>query len=533
MSAALIVVKGEGAGRRLPLDAAVTPLARHCVVRRGGGLFTLVDSGSPATTTVNGLCVSQHALQNGDQIALGPSLLLFDLGLAPVEAGARTTLLRASTLLYLFRALGAASDPDQHSRIETQILRLVSDLTGALPGSLVLSRDEEELRRLEAEALAAGLTSVSLYARGSREGLLTMRFAGQGGADDHAEALGAIAALAAAALESARELESLQTRNLLLEDRLLRLEPYPTGIIGSSPSITRLLELASRVAPQETTVLILGESGTGKELAARAIHQQSRRAAGPFVAINCAAITETLLESELFGHEKGAFTGAVVQKKGKLELAEGGSVFLDEIGELALSLQAKLLRVLQQREFERVGGTRTYRLDVRLIAATNRDLAQQVRAGAFRDDLYHRLNVISLLMPPLRERGADIPILARHFLLSAVERCGRRVLGLSPEAEQLLSSYNWPGNIRELENAIERAVVLGVSEVILPEDLPETVRAVQSSDGGLSGAKRDAIIRAWRQGNGDYKAAAELLGLHPNSLLRLIRNLGLRNELNP
>jgi Nif-specific regulatory protein len=256
------------------------------------------------------------------------------------------------------------------------------------------------------------------------------------------------------------------------------------------------------------------------------------------VAINCAALTETLLESELFGHEKGAFTGAVAQKKGKLELAEGGTVFLDEIGELAAPMQAKLLRVIQQREFERVGGTRTWKLDVRLITATNRDLAAEVRHGAFREDLYHRLNVVAFQVPPLRDRREDIPALAAHFLERSAARCRRRVNGIAPEALAYLMAYPWPGNVRELENAIERAVVLGQSEALVPEDLPETVLdapAAPQTPGALQGSvtdvKRQLILRAWHESRGDYKQAAEKLNIHPNSLLRLVRTLGLRDIL--
>jgi transcriptional regulator with GAF, ATPase, and Fis domain len=271
---------------------------------------------------------------------------------------------------------------------------------------------------------------------------------------------------------------------------------------------------------------------------ARALHRQSPRAAKPFAAINCAALTETLLESELFGHEKGAFTGAVAAKKGKLEAAEGGTVFLDEIGELAPSLQAKLLRVLQQREFEHVGGTRTLKLDVRMVAATNRDLQAEVRAGSFREDLYHRLNVVTLRVPPLRDRPGDIPALARYFLDRAAARCHRRVGAISPEAERYLTNYSWPGNIRELENAIERAVVLGTSDAVLPEDLPETIlesAAVPEVPGALQSTvtqtKRQSIIAAWQQAAGDHKQAAARLNIHPNSLRRLIRSLNLRDVL--
>jgi transcriptional regulator with PAS, ATPase and Fis domain len=310
-----------------------------------------------------------------------------------------------------------------------------------------------------------------------------------------------------------------------------------SGIVGKSAALQKLMQKVARVAASDASVLLLGESGTGKEMIAQAIHQKSARAGHPFVAINCAALTETLLESELFGHEKGAFTGAAAQKKGKLEMAEGGTVFLDEIGELAAPLQAKLLRVLQQREFERVGGTRTMKLDLRLIAATNRDLAAEARRGAFREDLYHRLNVIALQLPPLRDRSEDIPELAEHFLQRAATRCARRVSGISPEAMAHLMAYPWPGNVRELENAIERGVVLGQSETLLADDLPETVLdapatqppgALQAS---VTDVKRQLILRAWEESGGDYKLAAVKLNIHPNSLIRLIRTLGLRESL--
>jgi Nif-specific regulatory protein len=257
------------------------------------------------------------------------------------------------------------------------------------------------------------------------------------------------------------------------------------------------------------------------------------------VAINCAALTETLLETELFGHEKGAFTGAVVQKRGKLEVADGGTVFLDEIAELTPAFQAKLLRVLEEHEFERVGGVRTIPVDLRVLAATNKDLTEAVRRGAFRPDLYYRLNVVSLTMPPLRERKPDIPSLASYFAAKCARRSRRRVLGVSPEALALLAHYDWPGNVRELENAIERAVVLGSTELILPEDLPEALLEAQGNSGlptttyheAVSAAKRQVVLRALEQAGGNYTEAARLLGLHPNNLHRLIRNLDLRASL--
>jgi Nif-specific regulatory protein len=300
-------------------------------------------------------------------------------------------------------------------------------------------------------------------------------------------------------------------------------------------------QLIARVAPTASTVLIRGESGTGKELAARAVHANSPRASKPFVAINCAALTETLLESELFGHEKGAFTGALAQKKGKLEVADGGTLFLDEVGEMSATLQAKLLRVLQEREFERVGGTRTLKADVRVVAATNRNLEESIRDGSFRQDLYYRLNVVSFEMPPLRERREDIPLLASYFVAKYSERFNRRVSGISTEARACLSNYDWPGNVRELENAVERAVVLGSTERILPEDLPETILEIEQPAGASPGvtkyheavkeAKKQLILKAIDAASGNLTEAAKLLGVHPNYLHRLIRNLNLRPAL--
>jgi Nif-specific regulatory protein len=278
---------------------------------------------------------------------------------------------------------------------------------------------------------------------------------------------------------------------------------------------------------------------------ARAIHRNSPRAEKPFVAINCAAITETLLESELFGHEKGAFTGAVAQKKGKLEVADGGTVFLDEIGELSPALQAKLLRVLQDREFDRVGGTKCVKVDFRLLAATNRDLDEAIEAGQFRRDLFYRLNVVSLALPALRERRADIPLLASWFIRRYASKAKRAVSGFSPDALACLTTYEWPGNVRELENAIEHAVVLGLDPIIARDDLPDAVAeagsvtaagtaahpAVARFHDTIKQTKKDLIIRAVGEADGNYNAAARLLGLHPNYLHRLIKNFQLKATL--
>src|SRR6266480_669715 len=257
-------------------------------------------------------------------------------------------------------------------------------------------------------------------------------------------------------------------------------------IIGTSPSLQKVLGVVKKVAKSNTTVLVRGETGTGKELIAGAIHHNSHRAARNFIKVNCAALQENLLESELFGHEKGAFTGADKQRIGRFEQADGGTLFLDEIGDMSSSTQAKILRVLQEHEFERLGGTRTLRVDVRLIAATNRDLPQMVQSGQFREDLYYRLNVVSIEMPPLRERKDDIVPLANTFIRRFSGELKKRIDGLEPDAQKLLMRYNWPGNIRELENAIERAMLLAEGRAIVADDLRlgETVTTGSGRDHG-------------------------------------------------
>ena len=353
--------------------------------------------------------------------------------------------------------------------------------------------------------------------------------------NDHLQLVSAIAGIAAVAIENARHVERLESEN-----QQLRADAgVEHNMVGESPPMLRVYGFISKAAPTDSTVLISGESGTGKELAARALHQNSKRADKPFMGVNCAALTESLLESELFGHEKGAFTGALMQKKGRLEVADGGSLFLDEIGELSPALQVKLLRVLQEREFERVGGTRTIKVDIRLIAATNKDLAEAITQGSFRQDLYYRLNVVNLEMPSLRDRQEDIPLLASYFTAKYADKCKRRVTGVSPEAKALLISYDWPGNVRELENAIERAVVLGTTELILAEDLPEAVLESEGSAGGpvtkyheaVAETKKQIILNAMDQARGSYTEAAKLLGVHANYLHRLVRNLNLRDQL--
>ena len=332
-----------------------------------------------------------------------------------------------------------------------------------------------------------------------------------------------------------RELE-LETAYLLTE-----IAEHQNGgeIIGNSQPIRAVVNAVHQVAPTPATVLISGETGTGKELVARAIHQVSDRSARPFVRINCGAIPAALCESEFFGHERGAFTSAVSQKKGLLEVAEGGTVFLDEVAELPPTLQAKLLRVLQEREFVRLGGTSSIKLNVRFIAATNKDLQKAVTDEKFRLDLFYRLNVVYITMPALREHPEDIPLLTDHFVSRYSARSNRKVRGLSPAARACLAQYDWPGNIRELENAVERAIVIGNSDVILHEDLPEALadRALPISECGANfhdavrGAKKQLIVTALEQSQGSFTQAAKLLGLHPNYLHRLVSNLDLKATL--
>jgi two-component system, NtrC family, response regulator AtoC len=302
---------------------------------------------------------------------------------------------------------------------------------------------------------------------------------------------------------------------------------------GGSPTMRQAIDTAKKAAVSRSTVLLLGESGTGKEVFARAIHNWSERKREPFIAINCVGLSRELLESELFGHEKGAFTGAHQLKKGKMELAHGGTVFLDEVGDISAELQTKLLRFLQERELERVGGTQPIPVDVRVIAATNRDLASAIKEGRFREDLFYRLNVIPIALPPLRERKEDIPVLAEYFLRRTAAETKKNVIGISEDAQAMLVAYEWPGNVRELANAIERAVVLGQGPEISTYDLPLHPIAVSEKNGGeslsyrqaLEIAKREVVVRALAQTDGNRAAAARLLGLHKTHLLNLIKSL--------
>ncbi len=459
--------------------------------------------------------------------------MLFDV--IPAERGAILLLDSSTGEFSTPVAWDRAAGPDHPVHIGRALaLRVVEERVAVLdyepPPSVPASAEA-------APASGVSLLCVPLTAPTRSLGLIyldtrnpTARFS-----NDDLQLLSGIAGLASVAIENARQFETLGS-----EYQRLRAEvQLQHDMIGRGARMRQVYQFIERVAPSDSTVLILGESGTGKELASRAIHLNSPRKSRPFVALNCAALTETLLESELFGHERGAFTSAISQKKGLLEVAEGGTVFLDEVAELPPTLQAKLLRVLQEREFVRLGGTSSIKLNVRFIAATNKDLQKAVTDEKFRLDLFYRLNVVSISMPALREHPEDIPLLTDHFVSRYSARSNRKVRGLSPAARACLSQYDWPGNIRELENAIERAIVIGNSELILPEDLPDAladralpaVGSAASFHDAVRGAKKQLILTALEQSQGSFTQAAKLLGLHPNYLHRLVSNLDLKATL--
>ena len=331
-------------------------------------------------------------------------------------------------------------------------------------------------------------------------------------------------------LKRALYLQSLERENRRLSEELQEKYQFSNLIIGKSKKIQEVFTLIRRVAQSNCNVLIRGESGTGKELVARAIHYNSSRKDKPFVPVNCAALPQDLLESELFGYERGAFTGATSQKPGKFEISSGGTIFLDEVADMSLSMQAKILRVIQERVFERVGGTKSIKVDIRIIAATNKDLEKAVKNNSFRDDLYYRLNVVSIYIPPLRERREDIPLLANFFLKKYAKENKKQINGFSPEAMDSLMRYDWPGNVRELENIIEGAVVLGRSNLILREDLFLTSSQEVSSEEAsfpLMEQEKRLIKRILNKTGGNQTKAAKLLGIHRNTLRRKIKKYNL------
>jgi len=554
---------------------------RHCSIRKlAAERFEIRDLGSRNGTAVNGLPVTARVLGDGDEIRVGDCYFRFRL----LGSGARQsqvpvhldeTALQTQTLLLRRLEARGSSGLDLLIKIgmgmqmvrgtegiAQHLLACVFEAIPAARGAVLLfdhgrddpafawCRDRDgipqaapvdsamvaQVRREGIAALAGSGLAAPIRSQDAILGVIYLEANGPRAAFDeaHLQLAGAIGGILGAPFENARRLEWLESENRRLQEAV----DIEHDMVGGGPRMREIFQFVSKAAPTDSTVLIRGESGTGKELVARAMHRNSPRAGQRFVAINCAALTETLLESELFGHEKGAFTGAIVKKKGKLEMADRGTLFLDEVGELPPAFQSKLLRVLQEREFERVGGTQPIRVDVRILAATNRDLESAVNAGSFRKDLYYRLNVVSLEMPPLRERREDIPMLARYFAAKHGKRVTRKLSGLSPEALSRLEAYDWPGNVRELENAIERAVVLGTTELIIPEDLPEAVLDAPAAAGAIGSyyqtvreEKKHAILAALDRSGGNYTEAAKLLGVHPNYLHRLVRNLDLREEI--
>ena len=337
-------------------------------------------------------------------------------------------------------------------------------------------------------------------------------------------------------IDKALRHRQLEQENKYLKERLGDRFDF-SSIIGRSPAMRDLFDTIALVAPSEATALIVGESGTGKELIANAIHQNSPRTDRPFIKVNCAALPETLLESELFGHEKGAFTGAITKKQGRFQLAHRGSILLDEIGEMASSTQAKILRVLQEREFEPLGGSQTVKVDTRVIAATNKNLAEEIQQGRFREDLYYRLNVVTLELPPLRERREDIALLADFFLKQYAQKNRRLIKGFTPRAMDLLMRHTWPGNVRELENVVERAVIMGRSDMISELELPDAVRALEAKDGedvidltpgrSLKEIEREMIIRTLEEAGGNRTRTAEILGISRRTLQLKLKDYGI------
>jgi Nif-specific regulatory protein len=540
----------SGDGASLRLDSGPTPSGATLILRKQDAIYLqparpgVLDASEHTVRDLNVLLNFSKSLNSVHGLAaLQQKVLEAVLEISPADRAAIllteegteefTSVVGRDRKLVGNQSIPDQPLPNQPIKVSQTILkRVIEEHLAVLCNDVA---DDEMFREVESllERRVRAFLVVPLEVQEKLLGVLYLDTSSQSARFDSAllqlvTALGNVAALA---IENAGHLDQLGDENRRLQREL----NIQHSMVGESESMSEVYRFVSRVAPRESTVLIQGESGTGKELVARAIHSNSARTDRPFVAINCAAIVDTLLESELFGHEKGAFTGAVAQKKGKLETAEGGTVFLDEVGELAAPLQAKLLRVLQEREFERVGGTRLVKLDIRLITATNVDLNEASRNGKFRQDLYYRLNVVSIVVPPLRERKDDIPLLAAYFTARYSEKVNRRVAGISPKARACLVRYGWPGNVRELENAIERAVVLGSTELILPEDLPDSVLEETGSSGepvtalhdGIREAKRKLIEQAIEQADGNYTEAAGILGVHPNHLFRLIRTLNL------
>jgi len=567
---------------------------RHCVLRFDGSCFVLSSLENTNGTRVNGVPIQERALKDGDEITVGNTILRFtisegedsplpvDFSELPLEPTIRLSLDQIAPdaspatravngLLELSRKLSAATEVEAAYRLfvdavlyftaadRSALVHPASEsdtgwscytsrnasgwLSKCFPiSSTVLNEAAhsrvailvEEVHRsniLSASLRDAGVLSLialPMHVSGRLHGVLYLDSSRKQLTLEDLRWLASAAGMVAVALEQLAHVRTLsrENRQLKAENQLRH------SFVGNSPVMKQVYKRLTKIASSEATVLILGESGTGKELAARAIHENSSRHTKPFVAVNCALLNENLLESDLFGHEKGAFTGAVQQKKGKLELADGGTLFLDELGELSLSIQAKLLRALQERQFERLGSVRPISVDVRILGATNRDLERAVAEKSFRHDLYFRLKVITLEMPPLRNRREDIPALSNYLLERCAQRSRRCIHSIDAEAMRLLQLYNWPGNVRELENVLEHALVMGEDPILHASDLPESLFEAQTpGDGGprfyseLNLAKQKIIREALETANWNYTQAAAALGINRTYLHRLARNL--------
>jgi DNA-binding NtrC family response regulator len=618
-----IPLRGGGIGRGEGNVVQLSDLAvsrSHCAIELREGRLCLVDEGSRNKTTVNGQPVRVHVLEQGDEIAVGKTRLAFlpaegAASSLPLGAVSRVTMeIGSGEILRAAQTLGLAVGPDERARrylasIATlgealrgaadreslgratcqavlaalhadRVFLVTRDPAGRMaPGAAAVAPDDpdgvqlalprEALEKVAAQGKAialepgagqrAALAAPLLDAEGNLGGILWAdRRQGPGWDQIDLYAHGSLAFLVAAALAGQASREALVRENRDLAERL----GDSREMVGGSQAMRVLLAFIAKVGPSGATVLLTGESGAGKEMVARAVHRASRRKQGPFIAVNCAALTQTLIESELFGHEKGAFTGATEKKLGRFELASQGTLFLDEVGELPLDCQTKFLRVLEEQVFERVGGTRPITVDVRVIAATNRDLAEMVRRGQFREDLYYRLSVIHTVVPSLRERPEDIPELANYFLHRLRSGVGRRVTGFAPDALRALAAHTWPGNVRELRNAIERAIVLGEGELVRLADLPPLVGAAGGArtptapfnvpampppPGGpashgpglpaltppagalphiprsLRELEREGIIAALRATNGNKAQAAQILEIDRSTLYKKIK----------
>jgi transcriptional regulator with GAF, ATPase, and Fis domain len=502
----------------------------------------LLSSGPPTprqTRDLHALLRVSQAINSGpggDLRGLAGRLLALMLEFVQADRGVILLGSEANGDLDSAAALDRRTDANVRMQVSrTLVRRVLDERVGLLCNDI---RQDEMLGKAESvvASLVHAVLAVPIPGREKPSGVIYLALLTPSRRFEEADLhlVTGIGGVSAAAFENALSLASLENENQRLQGEI----EVEHRMVGNSPVMEEVYRFIGRAARQSSTVLITGESGTGKELVARALHANSPRAGRPFVAVNCAALVESLLESELFGHEKGAFTGAAATKKGKIEVADGGTLFLDEIAEMAPKLQAKLLRVLQEREFERVGGTRPLKVDIRVIAATNRELEQEIRHGSFRQDLFYRLNVVAVRVPPLRERREDISALANYFVSKHSREANRHSQVISPEALVCMVRYDWPGNVRELENAIEHAVVLGSGDTILPEELPEAVLESGTSTGGLASyheavrqAKREVILKAFERAAGNYTETAKVLGIHVNYLHRVIKTLGLKPAL--